>query len=188
MDSVSTDGFAVQCAYNHCGVSFVLDSQPAARSYVARSIIWPGTPIITFPKHPHKMCSRVAASMANATGFGDEMIVNSLDEYEHRAVALANSIEYVPETGADGVTVLRGRGALIALRRNLFLNRDRMPLFDTARWTRNIEKAYWEAWRRWVEGTQFELSDEWEACEGPEKESGCIWVPDDDPVEVVRYD
>ena len=76
---------------------------------------------------------------------------------------------------------------MIKLRRNLFLNRDKMPLFDTARWTRNIEKAYWEAWRRWVEGTQFEQSDEWEACTGPEKESGSIWVTDDDPVEVIRY-
>lgn len=157
-------------------------------SIILSSIIWPGTPFITFPKHSHKMCSRVAASMANATGFGDEMIVGSLQEYEERAVALANSIRYVPETTAGGTTLLRGQGELMRLRRNLFLNRDRMPLFDTVRWTHNIEKAYWEAWRRWVQGTQFELSDEWEASQGPEKESGCIWVQDDDPVEVVRYD
>ena len=126
--------------------------------------------------------------MANATGFGDQMVVGSLKEYEDRAVALANSVKYTPVTEADGVTVLRGQGELINLRRNLFLNRDKMPLFDTERWTRNIEKAYWESWRRWVEGTQFELSDEWEACKGPEKESGSIWVVDDDPVEITRYD
>lgn len=126
--------------------------------------------------------------MAHGTGFGDEMVVSSLQEYEERAVTLANSIQYVAETGASGATLLRGHGELTKLRRNIFLNRDRMPLFDTLRWTRNIEKAYKEAWRRWVGGTQFELSDEWEACRGPEKESGCIWVHDDDPVEVVRYD
>ncbi|EKM61041.1 glycosyltransferase family 41 protein [Phanerochaete carnosa HHB-10118-sp] len=165
-----------------------LDTMECNAHTIAGDILWPGTPLITFPKHPHKMCSRVAASMANATGFGDEMVVDSLEAYENRAVALANSISYVPETEPGGTTVLRGQGELIRLRRNLFLNRDRMPLFDTARWTRNIEKAYWEAWRRWVEGTQFELSDEWEACKGPEKESGCIWVQDDDPAEVVRYD
>lgn len=165
-----------------------LDTVECNAHTITADIIWPGTPVLTFPKHRHKMCSRVAASMVNATGFGDQMIVDSLEEYENRAVALANSISYVPETEPSGATILRGQGELMNLRRNLFLNRDRMPLFDTARWTRNIEKAYWEAWRRWVEGTQFELSDEWEACQGPEKDSGCIWVHDDDPVKVVRYD
>lgn len=116
------------------------------------------------------------------------MIVNSLEEYENRAVELANGVKYTTVRQLDGATIQRGEGELIALRRNLFLNRDRMPLFDTERWTRNIEKAYWEAWRRWVEGTQYEQSDEWEACNGPEKQSSCIWVPDDDPVEIVRYD
>ncbi|PSS37739.1 hypothetical protein PHLCEN_2v432 [Hermanssonia centrifuga] len=129
------------------------------------------------------MSSRVAASMAYGTGFGHEMVVNNLEEYEDRAVALANSVQYSPTDGT-----LRGEGELIKLRKNLFLNRDRMPLFDTARWTRNMEKGYIEAWRRWVEGTQFALSDEWEACTGPEKESGCIFVPDDDPVEIIRYE
>jgi protein O-GlcNAc transferase len=125
--------------------------------------------------------------MVNGTGFGDQMIVRNLQEYEDRAVALANSIEYISEVDPQGATVYRGQGELITLRKNLFLNRDRMPLFDTARWTRNLEKAYWEGFRRWVEGTQFELSDEWEACQGPEKESGAIWVQDDDPIEIVRY-
>lgn len=125
--------------------------------------------------------------MANATGFGDQMVVHSLQEYETRAVALATGLTYTQVTDQNGVTTLRGQGEVVALRRNLFLNRDRMPLFDTVRWTRNIEKAYWEAWRRWVEGTQFELSDEWEACTGPEKQSGCIWVPDEVPTEIMDY-
>ncbi|KAI0348056.1 TPR-like protein [Trametopsis cervina] len=165
-----------------------LDTVECNAHTIAADVIWPGTPILTFPKHRHKMCSRVAASMANATGFGDQMVVNSLEEYENRAVALANSVKYIPWTEDHGVTIHRGQGELISLRRNLFLNRDKMPLFDTERWTRNIEKAYWEAWRRWVEGTQFEQSDEWEACEGPEKQSGSIWVPDQDPIELIRYD
>ena len=134
------------------------------------------------------MCSRVAASMANATGFGDQMIVHSLEEYEHRAVTLANSVKYTPWLDLDGVTIQRGEGELIKLRRNLFLNRDRMPLFVTKRWTRNIEKAYCEAWKRWVEGTQYEQSDEWKACGEPEKRSGAIWVSDNEPVDLVCYD
>ncbi|KAI0689614.1 TPR-like protein [Cytidiella melzeri] len=165
-----------------------LDTVECSAHTIAADVMWPGTPILTFPRHRHKMCSRVAASMANATGFGDQMIVNSFEEYENRAVALVNSVKYIPWTEPSGVTLYRGEGELIKLRRNLFLNRDNMPLFDTERWTRNMEKAYWEAWRRWVEGTQFEQSDEWEACDGPEKQSGSIWVPDNDPVELVRYD
>ena len=43
--------------------------------------------------------------MANATGFGEEMIVSNLEEYENRAVALANSISYVSETGPDMIVV-----------------------------------------------------------------------------------
>ena len=126
--------------------------------------------------------------MVNATGFGDQMVVHSLQEYEDRAVALAQSLTYSTTTDENGKPVIRGAGELIDLRRNIFLNRDTMPLFDTVRWTRNIEKAYQEAWRRWVEGTQFELSDDWEACTGPEKESGTIWVADNEPVNIIRYD
>lgn len=153
-----------------------------------RSVLWSGTPILTWPKHRHKMCSRVAASMANATGFGEHMVVKTLAEYEDRAVAWANGIQYLPVRKPDSTIFIRPQGPLINLRRNLFLNRDRMPLFDTLRWTRNIEKGYQEAWRRWVEGTQYELSDEWEGCTGDEKESGCIWVKDDDPVDIIQYD
>ena len=81
-------------------------------------------------------------------------------------------------------TYISSQGSLMILRRNLFLNRDKMPLFDTKRWTHNLEKGYQEAWRRWVEGTQYEMSDEWEECQGAEKESGCIWIKDDNPIEV----
>lgn len=126
--------------------------------------------------------------MVNATGFGDQMVVNNLQDYEERAVTWANGVEYQSTQKPSGSTFMRPKGDVITLRRNLFLNRDKMPLFDTQRWVRNIEKGYTEVWRRWVAGTQFEMSDEWQECEGIEKESGCIWVPDDDPVDIVRYD
>ena len=125
--------------------------------------------------------------MLQATGFADHMMVHSAEEYEARAVALAHSIRYIPQQDPSGVIVPRGQGELVNLRRNIFLNRDNMPLYDTLRWTRNLEKGLQEAWRRWVEGTRFETSDEWEACDGPEKQSGCIWVQDDDPVNIVTH-
>lgn len=150
-------------------------------------MLWTGTPILTWPKHRHKMCSRVAASMVNATGFGAQMTVHSAEEYERRALALAQSVRYVPFHEPSGAVLPRGEGALVELRRSLFLARDRMPLFDTVRWTRNLEKGLQEAWRRWVEGTQYELSDEWTARaeDAPERTSGCIWIRDDDPVDIV---
>ena len=113
------------------------------------------------------------------------MVVHSADEYENRAVALAQGVHYTPHHEPSGSVLPRGHGELVSLRRNLYLNRDKMPLFDTLRWTRNIEKGYQEAWRRWVEGTQFEASDEWAAGAGEERQSGCIWVRDDDPVHVA---
>jgi protein O-GlcNAc transferase len=130
------------------------------------------------------MASRVGASIANATGFGDRMVVNSAEEYQNRAVSMAKSLQtfYASRSAVDAATQGSDQGALMNLRRSLFLARDRMPLFDTARWTRNLEKGMGEAWRRWVEGTEFEGSDEWEACQGLEKESGCIWVQDDEPI------
>ncbi|KAI8995630.1 TPR-like protein [Trametes punicea] len=163
-----------------------LDTAEASTCIAA--VLWTGTPILTWPKHKYKMCSRVAASMVNATGFGEQMTVHSAEEYEDRAVELAQSVSYVPHHEPSGAVLPRGQGELVQLRRNIYLNRDRMPLFDTLRWTRNLEKGLKEAWRRWVEGTQYELSDEWEACEGEEKTSGCIWIRDDDPVDVVRVE
>ena len=74
-------------------------------------------------------------------------------------------------------------GPLADLRHSLFLHRHRMPLFDTLRWTRNLEKGLEEAWRRWVVGTEFLLSREWmNLPEGaPERRSTAIWVTDARP-------
>src|SRR3979490_2963908 len=117
------------------------------------SVLWAGTPIITWPKHRTKMCSRIGASIAYATGFGSQMVVNSLEEYEARAIRYARSVSSIQ---GDTEEVRRhGKGDLLELRRNLYLNREKMPLFDTLRWTRNLEKGLAEAWRRWITGTCF---------------------------------
>ncbi|KAF7970118.1 hypothetical protein HWV62_25006 [Athelia sp. TMB] len=141
-----------------------LDTIECNAHTTASDVLWSGTPIITWPRHRYKMCSRVAASVAHATGFGAEMVVSSLDEYQELAVSWAR--------GAH-----QSDSALRNLRRNLFLNRDRMPLFDTQRWTRNIEKGYQAAWVRWVNGS-----------EDRDSKSGCIFVHDDDPVGIIRFD
>ncbi|KAK9728636.1 hypothetical protein K7432_000910 [Basidiobolus ranarum] len=152
-------------------------------------ILWSGTPILTFPRHRHKLCSRVAASIAYATGHGDKMVVSSELEYEDIAVKYAQdlSYEYVVDNESQlqqphqmfeflrGITQQQlqssfyriGRGILMDLRRDLFLKRDNSPLFDTPRWVRNLEKGYLEAWRRWDSGEEF-----------TPKGWSCIWVND----------
>ncbi|KAF8708355.1 Glycosyl transferase family 41, partial [Rhizoctonia solani] len=153
-----------------------LDTIECGAHTVATDVLWAGTPIITWPRYEYKMCSRIAASVAHATGYGHRMIVSSLKDYEDRAVDLAKSVNFVAASDDQGGWYRQCRGALSDLRRSLYLSRDTMPLFDTARWTRNVERAYIEVWRRWETGTEFEESDEWLASSGEEKETSCVYV------------
>ncbi|ORY03989.1 hypothetical protein K493DRAFT_311549 [Basidiobolus meristosporus CBS 931.73] len=151
-------------------------------------ILWSGTPILTFPRHRHKLCSRVAASIAYATGHGERMVASSEWEFEDMAVKYAQDLRYEFVVD-DGVQPLQthaygllqetvdqkappavyrvGRGILMDLRRELFLKRDHSPLFDTPRWVKNLEKGYLEAWRRWDSGEEF-TPQGW----------SCIWIRD----------
>ncbi|ORX60020.1 hypothetical protein BCR36DRAFT_49846 [Piromyces finnis] len=243
-----------------------LDTVECNAHTTAADILWSGTPIITYPKYQFKMCSRVAASVAYATGtwnerdmkyhyqtvpcsavgpfsekaqskknpllLGHEMVVGSYKEYEDRAVELGSSMtwqsrniiswtkEYTnalinnqiakpnaqmniikniynqlsvqthnhmmansqnpsgntqnpqntnsytmlklienkvisitqhPLAGPQ-LEVLLPQGKLIALRRKLFLNRDQIPLFHTARWVAQLEYAVTEMMKRWEKG------------------------------------
>ncbi|KAJ2083971.1 hypothetical protein H4R24_000414 [Coemansia sp. RSA 988] len=144
-----------------------LDTTECNAHTTAVDILWSGTPVLTWPRHEHKLCSRVAASVACATGQGRQMVVSSADEYVDRAVEWAqrSSHEYrydYPSPGkpaildADPQTGLVKHcichGPTMDIRLQLFMARDSSRLFDTQRWTRNLEKGYEEAWRRWVTG------------------------------------
>uniref|UniRef100_V5ER50 protein O-GlcNAc transferase n=2 Tax=Kalmanozyma brasiliensis (strain GHG001) TaxID=1365824 RepID=V5ER50_KALBG len=85
-----------------------LDTTECNAHTTAADILWSGTPVLTWPRHMHKMCSRVAASIVHATGFGDEMTVNSEQEYEDRAVQFAESLSYtyLDEKGNEVVGVV----------------------------------------------------------------------------------
>ncbi|EGN98960.1 glycosyltransferase family 41 protein [Serpula lacrymans var. lacrymans S7.3] len=105
------------------------------------------------------------------------MVVSSREEYEERAISLAKSLCYEVHHDSRGDMELKTGGELINLRRNLFLNRDVMPLFDAKRWTKNLEKSYRAAWRRWVDGSMFRCVDD-----------GNIWVKDEDEILVRFYE
>lgn len=151
-----------------------LDTPECNAHTTAADILWSGTPIVTYPKYMHKMCSRVGASIAMATGFGDEMVVMNEKQYEDKAVELAGSLYYSYETSQLGSVARRGHGSLMELRKKLFLSREQSRLFDTLRWTQNLERGYSEAWRRWVSGEEFE------DLSSVHTKSGCIWVKDPD--------
>lgn len=49
-------------------VDVFFDTPECNAHTTAADILWSGTPILTYPKYDFKMCSRVAASVAYATG------------------------------------------------------------------------------------------------------------------------
>ncbi|KAJ6434150.1 hypothetical protein OIU84_017794 [Salix udensis] len=98
-------------------------------------ILWAGLPMVTMPLD--KMATRVAGSLCLATGLGDEMIVSSMKEYEERAVSLALN-----------------RPKLQSLTSRLKAARVTCPLFDTRRWVRNLDRAYFKMWSIHCSGQQ----------------------------------
>lgn len=128
-----------------------LDTPECNAHTTAADVLWSGTPLLTFPRHKHKMCSRIAASILRAAvpqtsagrAMANSLIVSSEQEYEDRAVELVSRLVY--DNG-------RGVGELGDIRKVLFEHRWQSALFDTKRWVRDLEDAYIEAWRRWVHG------------------------------------
>ncbi|TKW18460.1 hypothetical protein SEVIR_5G432200v4 [Setaria viridis] len=97
-------------------------------------VLWAGLPMITLPLE--KMATRVAGSLCIATGVGEEMIVDSLTEYEERAVFLATN-----------------PSKLQALTNRLKAVRMTCPLFDTSRWVKNLDRAYLKMWHLYCSGS-----------------------------------
>lgn len=88
----------------------------------AAEALWAGLPVLTCLGN--SFAGRVAASLLNAVGL-PELVTHSRAEYESLAYQLATQPEKL-----DGI------------RQQLARYRNTRPLFDTARFTKNIEKAY----------------------------------------------
>jgi protein O-GlcNAc transferase len=102
--------------------------------------LWAGVPVITL--QGSHFASRVSSSLLHAVGLS-ELVTYRLEEYEKLAVQLA----------------LRP-SELKAFRHKLNVNRLKYPLFDTARFVRNLEHAYSQMWQIFLEGrapTQIEV-------------------------------
>ena len=101
-----------------------LDTQPWNAHTTASDALWAGLPVLTCVGAT--FAGRVAASLLHAVGL-DELITQSLAEYEAQALALARQ----PTLLAD-------------IKQKLARNRAIYPLFDTDRSRRAIEAAYVE--------------------------------------------
>jgi len=99
-----------------------LDTLPYNAHTTASDALWMGLPLVTTPGRSFP--ARVAASILKAAGL-PELVAGDLIAYEALALKLA-----------------RDPSALKAIREKLTVIRDRMALFDTARFTRNLEAAY----------------------------------------------
>ena len=109
-----------------------LDTLPYNAHTTASDALWTGVPVVTCMGEA--FAGRVAASLLKAAGL-PELVADSLEGYRARALELG-----------------RDRKALKGLKERLTLARSTSPLFDTARFTRHLEAAYAEMWRRRQQG------------------------------------
>jgi protein O-GlcNAc transferase len=105
-----------------------LDTLPYNAHATASDALWAGVPVLTamgqgFP-------GRVGASLLRATGL-EEMIAPSLSLYESMALEIAGN--------SDALSILKTK---------LARNREQSALFDTARFTRDLESAFVAMWAR----------------------------------------
>jgi protein O-GlcNAc transferase len=100
-----------------------LDTLPHNAHATASDALWAGLPVLT--SNGATFAGRVAASLLTAIGL-PELIANSLEEYEAMALRFASEPHLLAKT----------------IKPKLLKNRETHPLFDTARFTRNLETAY----------------------------------------------
>jgi predicted O-linked N-acetylglucosamine transferase (SPINDLY family) len=98
-----------------------LDTLPYGAHTTTSDALWSGLPVLTCMGST--FAGRVAASLLHAVDV-PELITGSLGAYEALALKLA-----------------RDESTLKAIRAKLAANRDRQPLFDTARFTHHFESA-----------------------------------------------
>ena len=99
-----------------------LDTHPYNAHTTASDALWAGLPVLTCPGE--SFAARVAASLLHAVGLA-ELAAPTPAAHEAQALHLATNPE-----------------ELAALRQRLAANRATAPLFDAARFTRNLEAAF----------------------------------------------
>ncbi|MEA2823678.1 MAG: protein O-GlcNAc transferase [Alphaproteobacteria bacterium] len=109
-----------------------LDTLPYNAHATACDALWAGVPVVTLTGS--SFAGRVGTSLLSALGL-PELIADTPAAYEAIAFDLA-----------------RNPSLLTEVKGKLARNRETQPLFDTARYTRNLETAYSMMWRRHQNG------------------------------------
>lgn len=112
----------------HCLADLFLDTYPCNAHTTASDSLWAGLPLLT--RMGESFVSRVAASLLSAIDL-PELITDSQEEYEKRAIILGNSPEY-----------------LNTIKERLNENRLKSPLFNTALLTKNMENLFTQMYER----------------------------------------
>ena len=116
----------------HRLVDLFLDTYPVTAHTTTSDALWAGCVLLTMVGQT--FVSRVAGSLLQAVGL-PELITYTLAEYEEMALRLAREPDRLAE-----------------LRARLQANRLTCSLFDSARFTRHVERAYERMWEIYVSG------------------------------------
>lgn len=122
---------AEHLARHRCADLF-LDTLPYNAHTTTSDALWMGLPVLTCAGAT--FAARVAGSLLHAAGM-TELVTHTLQDYRALALALA--------ARPERLRVLRAR---------LDGTRERMPLFDTARFARALEQRYREMWTEHLAG------------------------------------
>jgi predicted O-linked N-acetylglucosamine transferase (SPINDLY family) len=109
-----------------------LDTLPYNAGATASDALWAGLPVLTCSGETY--VGRMAGALLTAAEL-PQLITTSLEDYERLALRLATE-----------------PGLLAGLRQGLIWNRSAVPLFDIARFTRDLEAAYRQMWETWRTG------------------------------------
>jgi predicted O-linked N-acetylglucosamine transferase (SPINDLY family) len=118
----------------HRAADLFIDTLPYNAHTTASDALWAGLPVLT--QMGQSFAARVAASLLNAMEL-QELITKTQDEYEARAIELANNPFRLTE-----------------IKKKLEQNRETSPLFNGQLFARHIEAAYTEIHRRHLSGAK----------------------------------
>ncbi len=116
----------------HRFADLFIDTLPCNAHTTASDALWAGLPVLT--QMGQSFAARVAASLLNAMDL-PELITKTQEEYEARAIELANDSLQLTE-----------------IKTRLEQNRETSPLFNGQLFARHIEAAYTEIHRRYIHG------------------------------------
>ena len=111
-----------------------LDSHPYNAHTTASDALWMGLPVLTYPGR--SFASRVASSLLNALDI-PELITNSKEEYEQKAIELG-----------------KNKNELQRIIKKIEVHKFSKPLFNPKLFTKNLESAFEKIHLRHVDGLE----------------------------------